>query len=142
MLATLTELVARVDEPIATIGITDQRETVVVWDKATSQPLHRAIVWQDRRTADRCDELAAQVISTRSGAPPASCSIPYFSASKLGWLIDDGHITVDRYDGVRHGRQLADVEPHRRHRTRHRYDERQSYIALRHRDARLVGRHV
>ncbi len=49
---------AALDEPVAAIGITNQRETVVAWDRRTGRPLHRAIVWQDRRTADRCDELA------------------------------------------------------------------------------------
>src|SRR4051794_1210499 len=55
--ATLAELRDTVDQPIAAIGITDQRETTVVWDRRTGRPLHRAIVWQDRRTAARCDEL-------------------------------------------------------------------------------------
>ena len=50
---TLAELTAKLDEPIAAIGITDQRETVVVWDRRTGRPLHRAVVWQDRRTAPR-----------------------------------------------------------------------------------------
>src|SRR5690554_2981017 len=52
--ATMAEVVAELDQPIAAIGITDQRETTVVWDRRTGVPLHRAIVWQDRRTADRC----------------------------------------------------------------------------------------
>ena len=56
---TLAELAASLAEPIAAVGITDQRETVVAWDRRTGQPLHRAIVWQDRRTAPRCDELRA-----------------------------------------------------------------------------------
>src|SRR5689334_21969045 len=54
---TLAELAATLTEPIAAIGITDQRETVVAWDRRTGLPRHRAIVWQDRRTATRCDEL-------------------------------------------------------------------------------------
>src|SRR3954462_2240127 len=57
--ATLTELTSTLDVPVAAIGITDQRETTVVWDKRTGRPLSRAIVWQDRRTAARCEELAA-----------------------------------------------------------------------------------
>ena len=66
---------ARLDEPIAAIGITDQRETVVAWDRRTGQPLHRAIVWQDRRTAARCDELRERGLRADScGPPPASCS--------------------------------------------------------------------
>ena len=51
---------------VAAIGITNQRETVVVWDKATGKPIHRAIVWQDRRTADAC-ERAARRRATRAG---------------------------------------------------------------------------
>src|SRR5436190_580918 len=51
---TLAELATTLTEPIAAIGITDQRETVVAWDRRTGQPRHRAIVWQDRRTAARC----------------------------------------------------------------------------------------
>ena len=57
---TLAELAGQLTEPIAAIGITDQRETVVAWDRRTGQPLHRAIVWQDRRTAGRCDALRAE----------------------------------------------------------------------------------
>jgi glycerol kinase len=53
--ATLVELCSRLDEPVAAVGITDQRETVVAWDRRSGQPLHRAIVWQDRRTAARCE---------------------------------------------------------------------------------------
>src|SRR3954447_316455 len=53
------ELIAHLDEPVAAFGITNQRETVVAWDTATGRPLHRAIVWQDRRTAARCDALQA-----------------------------------------------------------------------------------
>src|SRR5262245_41297611 len=57
---TLSELTAALDgETIAAIGITDQRETIVAWDRRTGVPRHRAIVWQDRRTAERCDSLAA-----------------------------------------------------------------------------------
>jgi glycerol kinase len=92
--ATIAELLAQLDEPVAAVGITDQRETVVVWDRSTGAPLHRAIVWQDRRTAHRCDELAA------SGALPLVRSTtglvldPYFSATKLEWLLGDGGVEV------------------------------------------------
>ncbi|HJR24015.1 MAG TPA: FGGY family carbohydrate kinase, partial [Acidimicrobiales bacterium] len=58
--ATLVELVGRLEEPIAAVGITDQRETIVAWDRRTGRPLHRAVVWQDRRTAARCDALRAE----------------------------------------------------------------------------------
>lgn len=67
------------------IGITNQRETVVVWDKATGEPVHRAIVWQDRRTADRCVALASQkeFIASRTGLVLDA----YFSATKIEWIL-------------------------------------------------------
>jgi glycerol kinase len=67
------------------IGITNQRETVVLWDRATLQPVHRAIVWQDRRTAPRCAALAprASEIARLTGL----VTDPYFSAAKLEWLL-------------------------------------------------------
>jgi len=67
------------------IGITNQRETVVVWDKATGEPVHRAIVWQDRRTADRCLALAPQkeFIAARTGLVVDA----YFSATKIEWIL-------------------------------------------------------
>jgi len=79
------------------IGITNQRETIVVWDRATGRPVGRAIVWQDRRTAERCAELAPQSadIAARTGLVVD----PYFSASKLEWLLRDetrGPASLDR----------------------------------------------
>jgi glycerol kinase len=71
-------------EDLAGIGITNQRETTVLWDRATGEPVHRAIVWQDRRTAARCAELPADLIRARTGLLPD----PYFSATKLEWLLD------------------------------------------------------
>ncbi|HDC92417.1 MAG TPA: glycerol kinase [Candidatus Acetothermia bacterium] len=71
---------------IAALGITVQRETTLVWDRETGRALHPAIVWQDRRTAPRCDELRrahAEFIRDRTGLPPD----PYFSATKLEWLL-------------------------------------------------------
>ncbi len=67
------------------IGITNQRETVVVWDKATGVPVHRALVWQDRRTADRCVALAGSkdFIAQRTGLVLDA----YFSATKIEWLL-------------------------------------------------------
>lgn len=73
---------------IACIGIANQRETVIAWDKATGAPLHRAIVWQDRRTADFCARLREE---GREGDIQARTGLlldPYFSATKLRWLID------------------------------------------------------
>jgi glycerol kinase len=85
--ATLTELVSSLDEPVAAIGITDQRETVVAWDRRTGEPRHRAIVWQDRRTAARCDELAEAGHLPLVRRATGLVLDPYFSASKLEWLL-------------------------------------------------------
>jgi glycerol kinase len=71
------------------IGITNQRETVVAWDRRTGEPLHRAIVWQDRRTAARCEELRAQgheeLVRERTGL----VIDPYFSATKIEWMLEN-----------------------------------------------------
>jgi glycerol kinase len=75
-------------DDIAAIGITNQRETTLVWDKATGQPIYRAIVWQDRRTAGYCAELRAsgddKLITAKSGL----LADPYFSGTKLKWILD------------------------------------------------------
>jgi glycerol kinase len=65
------------------IGISNQRETTVLWDRRSGDPVARAIVWQDRRTADRCRQLPAELIRARTGLVPD----PYFSATKLEWLL-------------------------------------------------------
>jgi glycerol kinase len=73
---------------IAAIGITNQRETVVVWDRATGKPIHPAIVWQDRRTAAFCKEIeesgAGEMVSAKTGL----VIDPYFSATKVRWILD------------------------------------------------------
>ena len=74
---------------IAAIGITNQRETVVLWERATGRPVHRAIVWQDRRTADRCARLVADGHEAMVGARTGLVIDPYFSATKLAWLLDE-----------------------------------------------------
>ena len=78
------------------LGITNQRETVCVWDPSTGQPLQRAIVWQDRRTAARCQELRAegreQLIRERTGL----VIDPYFSATKIEWLLENVDGLADR----------------------------------------------
>jgi glycerol kinase len=73
---------------IAAIGITNQRETTLVWDRATGEPIHRAIVWQDRRTADRCDALRASGHEEEVRARTGLLLDPYFSATKIGWILD------------------------------------------------------
>ena len=70
------------------IGITNQRETVVAWDPASGEPLHRALVWQDRRTAERCEELrAGRARASWSASAPGSSSTPTSPATKIEWLI-------------------------------------------------------
>jgi glycerol kinase len=69
------------------IGITNQRETVVAWDSATGEPVHRALVWQDRRTAERCDELRAAGLEALVRERTGLTIDPYFSATKIEWLL-------------------------------------------------------
>jgi glycerol kinase len=73
---------------IAGIGITNQRETTIIWDRATGKPIHNAIVWQDRRTADYCDALRNSGHEAEIAAKTGLLLDPYFSASKIAWLLD------------------------------------------------------
>ena len=92
--STLREVAGGLDEPPAALGVTNQRETVVAWSRQSSQPVHRAIVWQDRRTASRCAQLE------QHGALPMvrECTglvlDPYFSASKLEWMLTEGGVAA------------------------------------------------
>jgi glycerol kinase len=87
---------------IEAIGITNQRETVVIWDRKTGKPVHNAIVWQDRRTAEFCRELEAgghaEMITARTGL----LVDPYFSATKVKWILD-------RVDGARARAEAGDL---------------------------------
>ncbi|ARC89106.1 glycerol kinase GlpK [Rhodovulum sp. MB263] len=76
-------------EDIAAIGITNQRETTLVWDRATGRPLHNAIVWQDRRTADLCRDLREQGCEAQVTEITGLLLDPYFSATKLKWILDN-----------------------------------------------------
>jgi glycerol kinase len=76
-------------DSIAAIGITNQRETVVVWDRETGKPVHNAIVWQDRRTARACDKLRADGLEKTIQDKTGLLIDPYFSATKLGWILDE-----------------------------------------------------
>jgi glycerol kinase len=84
---------------VAAIGIANQRETTVLWDRATGAPLANAIVWQDRRTADECARLERAGHAPRIGAKTGLVIDPYFSATKLAWLLD--HIPGARDRAVR-----------------------------------------
>ena len=101
-LATLSEVAAAVGEPIAAIGITNQRETVVAWDRRTGEPSARAIVWQDRRTAQRCEELLPQLPTVRRTT--GLVLDPYFSGTKAAWMLENcdlppvGHLAIGTVD--------------------------------------------
>ncbi|HEY1111938.1 MAG TPA: FGGY family carbohydrate kinase, partial [Chitinophagaceae bacterium] len=95
--ATEAVLKARLStQDIAGIGITNQRETTIVWDRATQQPIYPAIVWQDRRTAAYCDELKregyAAIIQEKTGLIPDA----YFSATKLKWILENVEGTKEK----------------------------------------------
>src|SRR5262249_3572773 len=74
---------------VAAIGITNQRETTVMWDRATGKPIHRAIVWQDRRTSDTCAALKAAGHEARVRQTTGLVLDPYFSGTKVAWLLDN-----------------------------------------------------
>jgi glycerol kinase len=88
-LSTARAAIARAGVPIAALGIANQRETVALWSRATGVPVHRAIVWQDRRTSSACEELrrdgAEDFVHERTGL----LLDPYFSATKLAWILDN-----------------------------------------------------
>lgn len=73
---------------VAALGITNQRETTIVWDRATGKPIHNAIVWQDRRTADACAALRAAGHERAIGETTGLVLDPYFSATKISWILD------------------------------------------------------
>jgi glycerol kinase len=74
---------------IAAIGITNQRETTVVWDRASGEPIYHAIVWQDRRTAEYCESLRAQGLESMVTSKTGLLLDPYFSGSKVNWILDN-----------------------------------------------------
>ncbi len=94
--ATLTDVIERVGaENVAAIGITNQRETVVAWSRRTGLPYGNAIVWQDRRTASRCEELTAAGALPRVRALTGLVLDPYFSGTKFEWMLANRDIPVD-----------------------------------------------
>jgi len=96
--ATLRDVVETVHgtgEVVAAIGVTNQRETAVVWDRATGRPRHRAIVWQDRRTTADCEALRAAGHLPFVREHTGLVLDPYFSATKLAWLLREGGVEAD-----------------------------------------------
>ena len=91
----LDELVPTLNEPVAAIGITNQRETVAAWDRRTGEARHRAIVWQDRRTAARCDGLAEAGHLDLVRSTTGLVLDPYFSGTKFEWLLTEGGVEAD-----------------------------------------------
>lgn len=96
--ATLAEVAGRrhrAGQPVAAVGVTNQRETVVAWDRSSGRPRHRALVWQDRRTAETCDRLRRGghegFVRRRTGL----VLDPYFSATKMAWLLTEGGVEDD-----------------------------------------------
>jgi glycerol kinase len=93
VIATCREAIAAAEAmslgPVAAIGITNQRETTVLWDRADGRPVHNAIVWQDRRTAPICERWRAEGFAESVAARTGLVIDPYFSASKIRWLLDN-----------------------------------------------------
>ena len=138
-LATAREAIgkARIEAAgIAAIGIANQRETVVVWDRRTGRAIHNAIVWQDRRTAAECARLEQEGVGPLVTARTGLRLDPYFSATKIAWMLD----TVEgsqgrragRAPGVRHRRQLPAMAADRRRRARDGRDQCVAHPAVRH----------
>ncbi len=121
---------------IAAIGITNQRETTLVWDRKTGEPIHRAIVWQDRRTSDMCQRLKTEghepMISERTGL----LLDPYFSGTKLAWLLDNVESARARAEAgelaFRHRRLLPHLEADRGQGPCDRCHERRANVDLQH----------
>ena len=88
----IAEAIAQIDingKDIAAIGITNQRETTIVWDIDTEEPIYHAIVWQDRRTAEYCDKLKAQGLVDKIREKTGLIIDPYFSGTKIKWILDN-----------------------------------------------------
>lgn len=91
--ATLVDVARQINQPIAAIGITNQRETVLAWNKSTGVPYGRAIVWQDRRTTEMCEQLSQHLPLVRETT--GLVLDPYFSASKISWLLSHSDIPIN-----------------------------------------------
>ena len=121
---------------LAAVGITNQRETTVVWDRNTGEPVYNAIVWQDTRTDQICNELAADGGQDRFRAKVGLPIATYFSGPKVKWILDNVEgaraRARSRRPGLRQHRHLVHLEHDRRdqrRRPRHRRDQRQPHHA-------------
>ena len=126
----LEETGTRPDE-VAAIGITNQRETTVVWDKNTGKPVYNAIVWQCRRTASICDELKAKGWTDTIRKKTGLIIDAYFSGTKIKWILDNVAGTRERA-AVREYRHMAYLEFNPRQGTRYRLQQRIPYHAVQH----------
>ena len=101
-------------EDIAAIGITNQRETTIVWDKNTGQPVYHAIVWQCRRTSEYCDSLKARGLEEKIRQKTGLVIDAYFSATKVKWILDNVEGARERAEkgeaSLRYRGNLADLE--------------------------------
>lgn len=130
-------------EDIAAIGITNQRETTIVWDKETGEPICHAIVWQCRRTSEYCDELKARGLTEKFRQKTGLIIDAYFSATKLKWILD--HIPAPRKGragrtALRHRGDLAHLEADLRKTARHRLYQRQPHHDVQHPHAEMGRR--
>ena len=101
-LAVTQEVLSRAQGTLASIGITNQRETTMVWDRASGEPIYNAIVWQDRRTADTCEQLREAGHEVEVNARTGLLLDPYFCATKIAWILD--HV-----EGARQSAEKGDL---------------------------------
>ncbi len=87
-LQAVRDVLHQAGDSVATVGITNQRETTIVWDRKTGEPVYNAIVWQDRRTADHCARIAAKGYEEEIAGRTGLRLDAYFSATKIGWILD------------------------------------------------------
>ena len=92
----VSQQVEQIGYEVASIGITNQRETAIIWDHASGKPLHNAIVWQDRRTTERCQELTREGHLSEIRSKTGLVLDPYFSASKFEWMIKSSSVKSDK----------------------------------------------
>ncbi|VEN34645.1 unnamed protein product [Callosobruchus maculatus] len=134
--STLVEVLAKADissDEIAAIGITNQRETTVVWERETGKPIYNAIVWQCRRTSEICEQLKRDGMEEYVRSATGLVVDPYFSGTKVKWILDPrGRLTrarKTRRAAVRHRRYLAYLEDDPGARPRYRLHQRLAYHA-------------